>query len=162
MQEACLDVPIQEVDQPVLDVAQLGAYLLAVPEGQVGPVLQQLFEVVDGKSADADIVFVGLGELPMQVVPLQAELAEKLTFLDDLLDLFIAIVVDEADLDGTFLDEVDLIVIVGLEIYIFSLGHIDDMVLHLQRFIFIVGQVAPIKVTKFGFCMVVPLDLRKI
>jgi len=143
MEQAGLDILIQEVEQPVLDVPELGAYLLAIPESQIRPVLQQFLKIVDGKSADADIMLVSLGEFPAEIILLQAELPEKLPPLDDLLDLFIAFIVDIADLDGTLLDKVYFIVVIGLEIDVFSLRNVDDMVLDLQLLIFIIGQMAP-------------------
>jgi len=71
----------------------------------------------------------------MQIILFQAELPEQLPFLDDLLDLLIATLVDIPDLDRALFDKIDLIVIVGFEVNVFTLGYFDNMVLYFQVFV---------------------------
>src|SRR5882724_4613469 len=143
MDEPGLYVLIEQVDQPVLDIPQFGADLFAVAEGQVGPVLQQFFKVIDGKCAEADIILVGPGKFAVKIVPFQAELPEELAFLNDLLDLFIAIIIDIADLDGALLEKIYLVMIVGLEIDILSFRYFYHMMLDFEILIFFIGEVTP-------------------
>src|ERR1700754_3836116 len=81
-------------------------------------------------ATDADVVFIGLGKLSVKTVPLQAELSENLPFLDDLLDLFVAVRVDKPDLDRPLLYKIDFIMIISLKIDVFPLGYLDNMVLY--------------------------------
>jgi hypothetical protein len=143
MDQSCLYIFIEEVKEAVFDIPQLGAHLFAVFEGEVGPVLQEPFEVVDRERTDAYVIFIGLGELSVEIISFQAELPEQLAFPDDLLDLFVALLVDITDLDGPFLYEVDLVMVICLKVDIFSLSNIDNMMLYFQVPVFFVGQVAP-------------------
>ena len=107
--QACFYVFVEQIDQAVFDVPQFGADLLAITQGQVRPAFQQPLEIVDRKSAKAHVVLVGLGEFPVQIAPLQAELAKKFAPLNDLLHLFIPLLIDITDLDRSLFYKIDLI-----------------------------------------------------
>jgi hypothetical protein len=79
----------------------------------------------------------------VQIIPFEAELTEQLPALNDLLDLFIAFLIDISDLDRSLLDKIDLIVVIGLEIDVFSFGHFDHPMFYTEVLIFFIGQMAP-------------------
>src|SRR6202000_2349115 len=83
--------------------------------------LQQPFEIIDVKSADADIVLIGQRKFSMQAAFFQAELAEKLPFLDDFFNFLIALSIDIPDLYRSLFYKIDLIVVIGLKIDVLSL-----------------------------------------
>ena len=141
--EPCTDVLVEQVQQFVLYLAELAADLFAEPQRKLRMDGQEPLKVSDVERAKAHVVAVGLRELPVQVALLEGELPEHVALLHDLLDVLVAIVVHKTYLDVPLLQEIELVVVVGLKIDVLPLRCLDETVPDVQSLEIRFVQLAP-------------------